>query len=170
MTPSGTTASSTGTPGRKVMLRKPKVGDVPSMVALMSPHVMSERLLPRTSRQVAERLRDYVVAEHSGDIIGLASVTLVDLHLAEVGALVAADEAVETRLIDAVLCEAAEMGVSRAFVLTDALEPWQRRGFAPTTVSRIPEKRDRQCLRCPRLPRCRQVALEIELGAPLAAR
>ena len=154
-------------------LRKPTVADVPAMVALMRPHILAERLLPRTPRQVAERLRDYVVAERwNGDegpqasprMVGVASISLVDMHLAEVGALAGDEQDVQLALVRHLLDEALEMGVADAFVLTDEPELFEALGFHRTAVQNIPEKRDRQCLRCARLPRCRQVALTVHLG------
>lgn len=156
-----------------LLLRRPTVRDVPTMMELMAPHITTERLLPRTPREVAERLRDYLVAvreEPEGQrLVGLASVSLVDTHLAEVGALTAVEEEAEERLIEAVLDEVRAMGVERAFVMTDDGAPYARQGFQRTDLQAIPEKRDRQCLRCARLPRCRQEAYEIQLGGVVAA-
>lgn len=145
-------------------LRKPTLSDVPMMIRLMEPHVRSEALLPRTPRAVVERLRDYVVAEEQGRIVGLASLSLVDEELAEVGAVACEREDLLGELLDAVLDEARAMGVRRAFVLAPSAAPYAPLGFLPTTLDALPEKRDRQCLRCPRLPRCRQVALVKELS------
>lgn len=152
-------------------LRRPTVADVPAMVALMRPHVLAERLLPRSARQVAERLRDYVVAERrDGDggrtLVGVASIAPVDTHLAEVGALAAADPETEQALVVHLLDDARSMGVGDVFVLTDAPHLFEELGFMRTDISTIPEKRDRQCLRCARLPRCRQVALSLTLDEP----
>lgn len=155
-----------------IQLRKPTVADVPQIVELLRPHVLAERLLPRSPRQVAERLRDFLLAErlHDGltELVGVASISLVDTYLAEVGAIAANDTDIEAALIRQLLAEATEMGVADAFVLTDAPELFEALGFRRTRVQDIPEKRDRQCLRCSRLPRCRQVALTIPLGDRLA--
>lgn len=146
-------------------LRKPVLSDVPHMLSLMEPHVRTEALLPRSPRLVIERLRDYVVAEREGRIVGLASLSLVDDSLAELGALVWECPEQLPPLVDAVLGEARALGVRRAFVLVPDADPLEALGFQRTTVETLPEKRDRQCLRCPRLPRCRQVALVKELDA-----
>lgn len=151
-----------------IQLRKPTVADVPQIVELLRPHVLAERLLPRSPRQVAERLRDFLLAERRVDgrteLVGVASISLVDTYLAEVGAIAANDPDIEAALVRQLLAEATEMGVADAFVLTDAPELFEGLGFRRTRVQDIPEKRDRQCLRCSRLPRCRQVALTIPLG------
>lgn len=146
-------------------LRKPTVADVPSIVALLEPHVLSLRLLPRTARQIVERLRDYTLAIEDGVVVGVASVSLVDTYLAEVGALAARRTDVEQTLLLNVLDEARAMGVDRAFVLTDDPALYEGVGFERRSLADLPEKRDRQCLRCARLPRCRQQALEVSLSS-----
>lgn len=140
-------------------LRKPTTRDVPQMQALIAPHVESEALLPRTRLDLVRGLRDYTLAERNGALIGLASVSLVDLHLAEVGAVVCQTTSDLGPLLDAVMAEARAMGVERVFVLAPDPAPYLEHGFVPTTLEHLPQKRDRQCLRCPRLPRCRQVPL-----------
>ena len=140
-------------------LRKPTITDVPTMHALMRPHILREALLPRTARSIVERLRDYTVAEEQGEIIGLVSLSLVEMHLAEIGALICDAPDNHQRLLEAALLEARSFGVKRVFVLAPHTEAalYEDLGFSRADISDFPEKRDRQCLRCSRLPRCRQV-------------
>ena len=104
-----------------LLLRKPTVRDVPRMIELMAPGVRNEALLPRSARAVVERLRDYVVVESRGEVVGLASVSLLSEDLAEVGAVVWQDAAQLSLLLDAALDEARALGVSRAFVMAQRL-------------------------------------------------
>jgi amino-acid N-acetyltransferase len=148
-------------------LRKPNVNDVDAMHQMMVPHVISENLLPRSPRQIVENLRDYVIAEEDGRLVGLASLSLVECHLAELGAVVCEKPALLERLVKVALAEAQVVGVHRVFVLAPEAAPYEALGFSKVAIQSLPEKRDRQCLRCPRLPRCRQVALEYSLeGSP----
>jgi len=140
-------------------LRKPTVTDVAAMQAMMQPHILSESLLPRTRLSIVKGLRDYTLAEREGNLVGLASVSLVDVHLAEIGAVVCENPELLDELLSAVLDEARGMGVERVFILAPDPGPYEAMGFCRTDIEALPEKRDRQCLRCPRLPRCRQVAL-----------
>ncbi len=144
-------------------LRRPTVSDVPAMISLMAPHIRAERLLPRTPRQVVERLREYWVAARADTIIGVGSLSLVDFDLAEVGVVAGESSDVERRLLDALLADARALGVPRAFVLTSDPALFEDCGFRPTTLDALPQKRDRQCLHCPRLATCQQVALELAL-------
>jgi len=145
-------------------LRKPRLADVPAMHHLMEPLIRSEALLPRTPRAIVEHLRDYTLAVDDQDrVIGLASLSLVEVHLAELGAVVCAQPDLMGALVSRVLDEAREIGVQRVFVLAPDAAAYESFGFQVTEIADLPEKRDRQCLRCPRLPRCRQVALVKDL-------
>lgn len=150
--------------------RKATASDIPVIVAMLAPHARAGRALPRTHRSVAEDLRDWTVAIIGGRIVGAASVGLVDVDLAEIGVVVGQDDDTESGLIDAILSEAGALGVSRIFVATDDPAPYEAWGFQQRPVATIPEKRDRQCLRCPRMPRCLKVALDRDVAmAPLRA-
>ena len=144
-------------------LRKPTVSDVEAMHQLMAPHVRKEVLLPRSPRQIVEHLRDYVIAEDDGQLIGIASLSLVECHLAELGAVVCEKPELLKRLVEVALEEARIVGIKRVFVLAQHPEPYQDLGFKQVEIQTLPEKRHRQCLRCPRLPRCRQVPLVFEV-------
>jgi len=146
-----------------VAVDRPTVLDVPAMMALMSPHIRAERLLPRTPRQVVERLREYWVARRDGEIVGVGSLALVDFDLAEVGVVAGESSRVERDLLDRLLADARALGVPRAFVLTHDPELFESCGFRPTNLDALPQKRDRQCLHCSRLATCQQTALELYL-------
>jgi amino-acid N-acetyltransferase len=145
-------------------VRKPNVNDVTAMHQMMVPHVVSETLLPRSPRQIVEHLRDYVIAEEDGRLVGLASLSLVECHLAELGAVVCEHPTLLPRLVNVALQEAEAVGVNRVFVLAQDAETYESLGFSRVSIQSLPEKRDRQCLRCPRLPRCRQIALVYDIN------
>ena len=88
------------------------------------------------------------------------------MPLAEIGALVCdAPGEMRASLLESALVEARSFGVRRVFVLAPAseAEAFESLGFSRADISDFPEKRDRQCLRCSRLPRCRQVVFARDL-------
>ncbi len=148
---------------QETVLGLPTAADIRAIAALIAPLVQRETLLPRSDIDITERLRDYVVLRQGGRVVGAASLALVNGSLAEVGVLVAAAPADEDVLLGAVVGEARRLGAARVFVLTNTPEPYARMGFTPCSIHSLPEKRDRQCLRCSRAPRCRQQALALTL-------
>ena len=151
-------------------LRKATANDIHAIAAFIAPHANAERQLPRTPRAIAERLRDWTVAVRGEQIVGAASVRLVDVALAEISVVVGQDESVEAALIDSLLDETRGLGVGRIFVATNDPGPFEAWGFIQRPIAAIPEKHDRQCLRCARMPRCLKVGMERELAVePLRA-
>ena len=104
------------------------------------------------------------MAEDNGRLVGLASLSLVECHLAELGAVVCEKPELLSRLVSVALDEAQSVGIQRVFVLAAEPDPYQELGFSRVEIQALPEKRDRQCLRCSRLPRCRQVPLVYEIS------
>lgn len=146
-------------------LRAPTVSDLPRMLELMAPHVAAGRLLPRSPRELLERLRDYTVIEEQGALVGVGSVALIDMDLAEIGVLVAMRPELEIILVEHLLGLVSSMGIGRAFLMTDSGALVEAEGFRRVPLDALPAKRDRQCLRCSLAPRCRQEAFEIAIAA-----
>lgn len=140
--------------------------DIDAILRLVAPQVEAEEALPRTPHAVARQLRDYVVARCGGRVVGAASVRLVDATTAEVGVLTAGTSTDEDGLLDAVLADAARLGAREAFIMTQRGERFAGLGFARTQTSAFPAKRDHDCLRCARAPRCRQQAWTRPLPSP----
>ena len=148
-----------------VQFRKPKVDDIPGIWSRLAPLMAAERILPRSEQSLCERLRDYTVAEEGHAVVGVASIRLIDPDLAEVGALVADSDNIKAQLLEKVLDEALNLGAGKAFVLTANTIAYETAGFERCSLQSIPQKRDRQCIHCPRLQRCQQIALRIDLSA-----
>ena len=130
-----------------LLLRKPTVRDVPRMIELMAPGVRNEALLPRSARAVVERTKiDPALID---DLLAVTGLHRGSLYKA--------------------LDEARALGVSRAFVMAPDAAPYEALDFTRQPIVSLPEKRDHQCLRCARLPRCRQLALVKELEAVVRA-
>jgi amino-acid N-acetyltransferase len=92
----------------------------------------------------------------------------VDLpDLAEVRSLVVREEArglnLGTRLLEACLVEARELGLPRVYALTRACAFFERHGFCQVPRETLPHKVYRDCLRCHLYPKCDEVAMIAEL-------
>ena len=149
-------------------LRKPNLQEIPQICEMLAPFAANEEFLPRTERNVLTALREYTVAEHAGEIVGVVSLALSSNKRAELGVLVGPEE-VRSALFDATVQEALSFGCQEIFVLTAQPEQYKALGFTRTTLEALPEKRDEQCLRCSRLARCQQVAMAYAVEVPLTA-
>src|SRR5262249_56158188 len=108
--PSATPARS-WPPCRRRMLRTRNaiLPDVERIHAIMQPYAEKGTLLPRTMAELSENVRDFVVAENDGVVIGCGALHLYGLHLAEIRSIAVVPEAkglgAGRKLVEALLQE-----------------------------------------------------------------
>src|SRR5262249_12203975 len=67
-----------------VRTRNAVLPDVEAIHAIMEPYYGDGTLLPRHIPELCENIRDFVVAEDQGEIVGCGALHLYGLHLAEI--------------------------------------------------------------------------------------
>jgi amino-acid N-acetyltransferase len=87
--------------------------------------------------------------------------------LGEIRSLAVVEEArrmgLGSKLVEACLAEAIELGLSRVFVLTMSREFFSRFGFSEIEKSRLPHKIWADCIQCPKFPDCDEISMILEL-------
>lgn len=153
-----------------VIVRKAQAADGPSIQRLLAHYASRGELLPRTLSDVYEHLRDFVVGELDGRIVGVCALWLYWEDLAEVRSL-AVDERYAGRgvgktLVQACLAEAADLGIRRVFALTYRPGFFERLGFLILDRRELPQKIWKDCVGCAKSACCDEIALfrEIERG------
>ena len=145
------------------MIRKARISDVPEMQRLINFFADRGELLPRSLNQLYEDIRDFIVLEEEGRILGTCALHVNWGDLAEVKALVV-DESLQGRgmgrqLVGTCLQEAVELGISRVFCLTYKPEFFRKLGFRLVDKSELPQKVWSECINCVKFPDCGEVAL-----------
>ncbi len=147
------------------MIRKAKISDVPSMLKLINEHADRGEMLHRSLNDLYENLRDYIVIEEGGRILGCCALHIAWSDLAEIKSLVVDDEVQSrgygTQLLKKCLEDAKELGVPKVFALTYKPEFFKKNGFMPIEKSELPHKVWSECIRCPKFPDCGEEALII---------
>jgi N-acetylglutamate synthase-like GNAT family acetyltransferase len=151
------------------------------MTALMHPHVETGTLLPRTPGEIRSRLGEFVVIdepdtggepgaahEPGGDRLGgMAALHHYGGGLAEIRSLAVAGahtgNGFGRRLVEHLIDVAREEGLSRLIALTRTPEFFERLGFSRTEIAALPEKVQKDCVRCPRRERCDETAMVLDL-------
>jgi len=149
------------------MIRKARINDVPEMQKLINSFADRGELLPRSLNQLYEDIRDFLVLEEDGRILGTCALHVNWGDLAEVKALTV-DQSLQGRgmgreLVQTCLREAEELGISRVFCLTYKPEFFQKLGFGLVDKSELPHKVWSECINCVKFPDCGEVALIFEL-------
>lgn len=147
------------------MIRRATLKDVKNIHRLIAEQAQSGHILARAMSELYSQVKDFIVSEDdgSGEVIGCGALQIVWEDLAEIRSLAVQTEyqgqGIGTALIQALLEESGQMGVSKVFVLTYRPELFQRLGFALMDKSLLPHKIWADCIRCTKFPECDEIAL-----------
>jgi amino-acid N-acetyltransferase len=155
------------TPG--VRLRKARMGDIEAIYALVNGYGREGVMLPRSRAELYDALRDFLVADRGGELVGCAALTIQWDNLAEIKSLAVAREhqrrGIGRRLVRSCLAEARRLGITKVFALTTTPDFFAGIGFEPVSRETLPHKIWSDCVRCPKFPDCDEFAVAIDLAA-----
>jgi len=137
--------------------------DAEQIHALISAYSGDGTLLPRTLAEICENVRDFVVLEDQGMIIGCGALHLYGVHLAEIRSITV-DPSYQgsgggKRLVKALLAQAKKHRVTCVCLFTRIPEFFSRMGFTLADHQDLPDKIHKDCHKCPRLYRCDEVPM-----------
>ena len=130
---------------------------------LVEVHVPDGTLLPRSLSEICENIRDFIVVEHEGGIVGCGALHLYGMHLAEVRSITVTTKAKGSGagrvLIDALLNEAKQQSVTCVCLFTRIPAFFGKMGFQEVEKEALPDKVLKDCVRCPRQNACDEIAM-----------
>lgn len=146
-----------------VRTRNAILPDVEYIHDIMKRYYRDGTLLPRQIPELCENIRDFVVAEHNGEIIGCGALHLYGLHLAEIRSIAVHPKSqgfgAGHLLVNALLKEAERHNVTCVCLFTRIPEFFGRVGFNMTSREELPDKIYKDCIHCPRFYACDEVAM-----------
>lgn len=150
-----------------VEIRKAKVSDVEEIYDLIDEYSKQKVLLPRTKESLYQNLQSIYVAAIEDRVVGSASITILDKDLAEIRSLVV-DSNVGKRgigklLVEQVVEETKRLEIDKLISLTYQVEFFQKCGFEVTVKDTMPQKVWKDCINCPKMPSCDEIAMVIHL-------
>ena len=133
--PAALTAPETPSQTDGIRIRPARTKDVRAMRALVAPLAAQRVLLQKEAVAYYESVSDFVVAERAGEVVGCGAVHVLWEDLAEIRTLAVASSGlgmgIGSRLLDALMTRARDLGVQRLFCLTFETEFFARHGFEP---------------------------------------
>ena len=137
--------------------------DVEGIHAIITPYAERGTLLPRTMAELSENVRDFVVVEDDGQLIGCGALHLYGTHLAEIRTIAVLPAAkglgAGRMLVEALLDEAERHRVTCVCLFTRIPEFFKHMGFAVATREELPDKIYKDCVHCPLLHDCDEIAM-----------
>jgi len=143
--------------------RKAILPDAQQIHELISAYSGDGTLLPRTLAEICENVRDFVVLEDEGNLIGCGALHLYGTHLAEIRSITVAPASQRRggggRLVKALMAEAKKHKVTCICLFTRTPEFFSTLGFAIAQREDLPDKIHKDCWVCPRFRHCDEVAM-----------
>ena len=137
--------------------------DVEAIHTIIKPYAEKNILLQRTIAELCENVRDFVVAEYNGQIIGCGALHLYGMHLAEIRSIAVTPSAkglgAGRLLVEALMKEAERHQVTCVCLFTRIPEFFAHMGFSVATREALPDKIYKDCLHCPFLYACDEIAM-----------
>jgi amino-acid N-acetyltransferase len=143
--------------------RRAILPDAAQIHQLISTYSGDGTLLPRTPAEICENVRDFVVLEDGGRVIGCGALHLYGPHLAEIRSITVAPWRQRAggggRLVNALLAEAKKHRVRCICLFTRTPEFFAQFGFVLAQRDDLPDKVYKDCCVCPRFHSCDEVAM-----------
>ncbi|MDR3593095.1 MAG: N-acetyltransferase [Negativicutes bacterium] len=147
--------------------RKAMFTDVEAIHKLINDYADQGLMLPRSRNVIYETLRDMILAEEDGVVVGIGGLHLIWDELAEIRALAikpeAAGKGIGAQIVEKLTTEARELGVKTLFALTYQTGFFIKQGFHEIPKEKLPHKVWKDCINCPKFPNCDEVAMMKEL-------
>ncbi len=150
-------------------LRKAKVSDVPQMADLINGYAAQGEMLPKSLNQIYQSLRDFVVVEEDGQIVGCGALHIVWDDLAEIRSLAVVEEqwgnGLGRQMVTCLLEDARQLGLPTVFALTYREEFFKKLGFQIVDKDTLPRKIWVDCIDCLKFPHCDETAVVLHLNS-----
>ena len=147
----------------KTTTRKAKLVDAKVIHTLINTAAAKGAVVPRSLSEIYESIRDFLVSEENEKVVGCCSLHIAWEDLAEIRSLVILPthqkKGIGAKLLQATLKEAKRLALPKVFALTSQPEFFQKYGFERISRKSLPHKIWGDCLKCPKFPKCDEVAL-----------
>src|SRR5215472_16157008 len=146
-----------------MLARNATLPDAMAIEQLIQVHVGDGTLLGRSLAEICENIRDFVFIEDDGEVVGCGALHLYGMHLAEIRSITISSKAkgkgAGRMLINALFREAGRQSVTCVCLFTRIPEFFGKMGFKVVDKELLPDKMYKDCLRCPRLHACDEIAM-----------
>lgn len=150
------------------MVRKAYPEDIRQIHRIINAAASKGEMLPRSLAELYENLRDYVVYEKNGRIIGTGALHICWEDLAEIRSVCVVRRwrrsGIGTEIVKFLIDEAKNLRIKRIFLLTYQVDFFKTLGFSLVEKKDLPQKIWTECVRCPKFPDCDEKAMMMILG------
>ncbi len=152
-------------------VRKAKIKDVDDIFELVDLYAKQGLLLSRERKSLIENLQNIFVVEENGKVIGSAGLHILGDQIAEIRSLVVAPEmkgrGIGKILVKRIIEETRYLEIEKLISLTYQVSFFHKCGFTIVDKETLPQKVWKDCIHCPKLHSCDEIAMVISVMEPL---
>jgi len=146
-----------------VVCRPAAPDDVEALFELIQGYAAKGIMLPRSREALTRNIDTFIVAQDGERLIGCGSLCRLGSDLVEIRSLGIVDgykgQGIGSKLVDALIDEAAKQGIPKVMALTYEAGFFQRNGFKIVDKEIFPEKVWTDCVNCPKQQCCDEIAV-----------
>ena len=143
--------------------RRATFQDVESIHRLVNHYAEQGLMLARSRNIIYETLRDFILAEDNGVVVGVGALHLVWDELAEIRAMAIAPDyagrGIGMSIVEQLAEDAKKLGVKTLFTLTYQPVFFAKAGFHEVPKERLSQKVWKDCINCSKFPNCDEIAM-----------
>jgi argininosuccinate synthase len=151
-----------------ITIRPATLNDVQTIVLLIAQNARRGGLLPRGEASIIAHIDNFLLAESGGTTVGCGSLLPMNATLVELRSLAVDENArgggIGKQIVAALIEEARKRNFGTLFALTRAVSFFEKCGFQVAPKEFFPEKVWNDCVACPLLENCDEVAVMLPLG------
>lgn len=145
-----------------IRTRQAVLPDVEQICGIIQPYADQGTLLPRSIAELCENVRDFMVAEQEGRVLGCGALHLYGMHLAEIRSIAVLPErkgrGIGRLLVEALIEESKRHQVTCLCLFTRTPGFFSHLGFQISSRQDLPDKIYKDCIHCPKLSDCDEIA------------
>ncbi len=146
-----------------MLVKKATLKDAKSIHRLINKLAERDEMLPRSLNEIYENIRDFFVCRDKGKITGTSALHIMWENLAEIRSIAVLknyqQKGIGKKIIEQCLAEANTLGVKKVFALTYNPDFFRKFGFREIKKDTLPQKIWGDCLKCPKFPKCDEIAV-----------
>jgi amino-acid N-acetyltransferase len=146
-----------------MQIRRATLRDIPTIVRLINAYARDGIMLPRTEFEMAENIRDFIVAFDEAELVGCGALHFYTPLSGEIRSLAvqpgSKTKGIGRALVEALEEEAREHDLHSIFAFTYVDKFFHKLGFAEVDRGELPLKAWKDCLRCPKFQACDEIAM-----------
>jgi amino-acid N-acetyltransferase len=145
-----------------ITVREATVQDVDRIVELINEYASREMMLSKTPYKIFSTIQNFFVAELDGRVVGCVSLAVIWSDLCEICSLAVDSDCmgkgIGRLLVEKCIEKAVKLKLPRVIALTYQDMFFEKMGFQLADKEQFPRKLWRECLECPKLEQCDELA------------